>query len=247
MPKNSLSMIVPALNEQGDLEQTIQMITTAISEDSSISDYEILIFDDGSQDQTGMIADRLARDSKFIKSIHNRQTMGLGYSYREGVKIAAKEFIGWAPGKNSIPKETFVRMLAAIGKADIVLVFIMSETRGYFRQFVSKIFTFFLNILFGLRIQYFNGPCIHRSDLLKKTKMTTNGFAFMAEINIRLLKAGFGYVEVGLHNQDRTQGSSNAFVFRNFLRVANLVTKLFWEIQLKDRFNPESSYGRGYL
>jgi hypothetical protein len=137
-------------------------------------------------------------------------------------------------------------MLAAIGGADIVLVYIMSETRGYFRRIVSKIFTFFLNILFGLRIQYFNGPCIHKSDLLKKTKMTTNGFAFMAEINIRLLKAGFGYVEVGLHNRDRTQGSSNAFVFRNFLRVVNLVIKLFWEIQIKDRFNPESSYGRGY-
>lgn len=246
MQKKSLSMIVPALNEQGDLEQTIQMITTAISEDSSISDYEILIFDDGSHDQTGVIADQLARDHKFIRSIHNQQTMGLGYSYREGVKIAAKEYIGWAPGKNSIPKETFVRMLAAIGKADIVLVFIMSETRGYFRQFVSKIFTSLLNILFGLRLRYFNGPCIYRSDLLKKTKMTTNGFAFMAEINIRLLKAGYSYEEVGLHNRDRTQGSSNAFVLRNFLRVSNLVVKLFWEIQIKDRFNPESSYGRGY-
>lgn len=240
-------MIVPALNEQADLENTVQMIMTAISEDESISDYEILIFDDGSQDQTGMIADRLAQDNKFIKVIHNPGTMGLGYSYREGVKIASKEYVGWAPGKNSIPKETFVRMLAAIGKADIVLVFILSETRGYFRRITSKVFTSLLNILFGLRIKYFNGPCIHRNDLLKKTKMTTNGFAFMAEINIRLLKVGFSYVEVGLHNRDRTQGSSNAFVFRNFLRVANLVTKLFWEIQIKDRFDPESSYGRGYL
>jgi hypothetical protein len=132
-------------------------------------------------------------------------------------------------------------MLAAIGTADIVLVYILIETRNYFRQVVSKIFTAGMNLLFGLHIRYFNGPCIYRSDLLSKTSMTTNGFAFMAEINIRLLKAGFTYVEVGLNNRDRTQGNSKAFVFRNFLRVVNLVIKLFWEIQVRNRFKPEST------
>lgn len=239
-------MIVPALNEQADLEHTVKIITTAIAGNEDISDYEILIFDDGSQDQTGVIAERLARENKCIRAIHNPGTLGLGYSYREGVKLAKMDYVGWAPGKNSIPEETVIRMLAAIGQADIVLVYILSETRGYFRQIVSKFFTLIMNMLFGLRIRYFNGPCIHRRDLLTKTRMTTNGFAFMAEINIRLLKAGFSYVEVGLHNRDRTQGNSSAFVFRNFLRVVNLMMKLFWEIQVRDRFNPETSYRHGY-
>jgi glycosyltransferase involved in cell wall biosynthesis len=239
MQKKSLAMIVPALNEEGDLENTIEMIISVISEDEVISDYEILIVDDGSLDQTGKIADRLAHENSRIRSIHNKQTMGLGYSYRENIKGCTQDYVGWAPGKNSIPRETFTRMLAAVGTADIVLVYIRSETRNYFRRVLSKMFTFIMNLLFGLHIKYYNGPCIYRSAVLQKTKMTTNGFAFMAEINVRLLKAGYNYVEVGLNNRDRTQGSSKAFVFRNFLRVVNLVTKLFWEIQISNRFNRE--------
>jgi glycosyltransferase involved in cell wall biosynthesis len=242
----SLSMIVPALNEEGDLEDTINMITTVMFEDSSISDYEILIVDDGSQDQTGKIADRLAHENSRIKPIHNHQTMGLGYSYRKGLEQCKQDYVGWLPGKNSIPKETFTRMLAAVGAADFVLVYIQSETRNYFRQVISKAFTLAVNLLFGLNIKYYNGPCIYRSDVLKSTRMTTNGFAFMAEINVRLLKAGHSYVEVGLNNRDRTQGSSKAFVLRNFLRVVNLVTKLFWEIQIRNRFNRDLARSSDY-
>lgn len=237
MKKKSLSMIVPALNEEGNLEDTIRMVIPAIAEEEGISDYEIFIIDDGSQDLTGKIADRLAHENHHIKSIHNQQPMGLGYCYRENLKRCTQDYIGWAPGKNSIPKETFSRMLAAVGSSDIVLVYIQSETRNYFRRIVSKVFTFIMNMLFGLNIKYFNGPCIYRSDALKKTKMSTNGFAFMAEINVRLIKAGYSYVEVGLNNRDRTQGNSKAFVFRNFLRVVNLVAKLFWEIQIRNKFN----------
>ena len=239
MHKNSLSMIVPALNEEGTLEDTIKMITSTIAEEDGISDYEIFIIDDGSQDQTGKIADRLAIKNSCIKTIHNQQPMGLGYSYRENLNRCTGDYIGWAPGKNSIPKETFSRMLAAVGSSDIVLVFIQSETRNHFRRIISKIFTFIMNILFGLHIKYFNGPCIYRNDALKKAKMSTNGFAFMAEINVRLIKAGYSYVEVGLNNQDRTQGNSKAFVFRNFLRVVNLVVKLFWEIQIQNKIQKD--------
>ena len=246
LQKKTLSIIVPCLNEQGDLEKTVNTITSVIEGVQDISDFEILIFDDGSQDQTPAIVDQLARDHKNIRAIHNPQTMALGYSYREGVKIAKMDYVGWLPGKNSVPEETLTRMFNAVGQADVVLVYILSESRGYFRRFISRIFTLLMNILFGMRIKYFNGPCIHRRDLLNRTPMTTNGFAFMAEINIRLIKAGFSFVEVGLHNRDRSQGNSSAFVFRNFLRVLNLIFKLFWEIQVKDRLRPESSYRRRY-
>jgi glycosyltransferase involved in cell wall biosynthesis len=235
MDKPTISIIVPGLNEEGNINDTIDMIISSLDEMQKFNEYEIIIIDDGSRDKTGQIADEYAGKYPFIKVVHHTDPMGLGYAYRRGVKEATKEYVGWVPGKNSIPKETFIRMMDAVGSADIVLVYILSEVRGYFRRYLSKLFTLVLNILFGLHLRYFNGPCIYKNEILRKTKMTTNGFAFMAEINIRSVRAGYSYIEVGLNNQGRTHGNSKAFVFRNFLRVCNLVTKLFWEIQVKNR------------
>jgi len=238
--KPSISMIVPALDEENDLGPTIQMLLKAIGQ--KFSDYEILIFNDGSQDKTGLVADQLAAKNNHIRVIHNPGNMGLGYNYRKGVELASKEYIGWVPGKNSIPEATLNDMFNAIGQADIVAVYILTETRSKFRQAVSQIFTGMMNLLFGLNLKYFNGPNILKSDLVKNVKMSTNSFAFMAEIMVRLVKSGHSYVEVGLHNRNRMNGSSKAFVFRNFVRVVKIVLRLFWEIQVVETLNGGHEY-----
>jgi glycosyltransferase involved in cell wall biosynthesis len=230
-------MIIPAVNEEDDLEPTVEAAIEAIGD--KFSDYELLIFNDGSRDKTGQVADRLAAGNNHIRVIHNPGNMGLGYNFRRGVELATKEYVGWIPAKNSIPIETLNDMFKAVGKADIVLVFILTETRSMFRQVVSRIFTRMMNTLFGMNLKYFNGPNIFKSEIVKNTKMTTNGFAYMAEILIRLIKSGHTYVEVGLHNRDRRNGNSKAFVFKNFVRVVKVVIKLFWEIQIVGAFNKE--------
>jgi glycosyltransferase involved in cell wall biosynthesis len=230
----SLTMIIPAYNEEGDLEATLTTVFKAI--DGKINDYEILIFNDNSQDQTGAIADRWAAKNQNIRVIHNTQNMGLGYNYRTGVHLATKDYIGWVPGKNSIPQETLDNMFQVLGQADIVAVYILTETRSHFRHTVSNIFTMLMNLLFGMNLKYFNGPNILRSDILKRVKMSTDSFAFMAEVMVRLIKSGHTYVEVGLHNKDRTSGNSKAFAFKNFRQVVEIVFRLFWEVQIVGMF-----------
>ena len=91
---SSITIMVPAYNEEENLEKAVRKYDR-IAKRFFDKNYEILIFDDYSTDRTGKIADALARENQRIKVIHNKPNKGLGYNYREGVRLARyKYYIG---------------------------------------------------------------------------------------------------------------------------------------------------------
>lgn len=230
--KPSISFIVPALNEEGNLNAAINEILGAL--DDAFSAYEILIFDDGSTDNTGKISDDLAYKNKNIKVIHNGLTRGFGYNYREGVRLAKCDYVIMIPGDNEIPGSSIKDILRYAGSADIVIPYILNkEVRSVFRRIISRTGMTIINLLFGLRIKYYNGPVLHKTGIIKSVPLTTSGFAYQIEALVRLLKSGYSYVEVGMNIRIREYGTTKIFRIKNLVSVANIVIKLFREIHFK--------------
>lgn len=226
----SVSMIVPAYDEEANLADTVRTVTGVLA--AHFDDYEVLIVNDGSRDGTGRVAEALAAADPCVRILHNSTNIGLGACYRKALAQARKDYVGWAPGKNSIPADAFAALFAAVGTADIVAAYLQTDDRSWTRRALSHAFTTLLRVLFGVRLRYFNGPNLLRTDLARAVEKSTNSFAFMAEIMIRLVRAGHSVVEVGIHNRDRARGKSKAFAPRNIARVLGIVGSLFAEIRL---------------
>lgn len=230
--------MVPALNEEDNLENTIEEIKHGI--DRKLSHYEIIIFDDGSTDKTGIIADSLAKKNKHslsidkkIRVVHNRPNRGMGYCYRRGLQMARFEYYMYIPGDNQFPYYALSRMLEKIGTADIIIPYVTNmNIRPLARQLISSFFTILLNVLFGLKVTYYNAPVIHKTALLKGALPKTDGHAYQAEILVRLIKAGASYKEVGFKMKERRSGRTSAFKLKNILGVIKTVALLLWEIDI---------------
>lgn len=234
MNDHTLSVIIPALNEEGNLAATVTTVLGAIGD--RFADYELLIFDDGSTDRTGTIADGLVAGNSHIRVIHNPRNMGFGYNYTRGVQLARMEYVTMFPGDNEIPGEAIQSILDGVGTADIVVPYISSPAvRAWSRRVISAAFVSLINLLFGLRLRYFNGPCVHRRVLLQVVPMRTHGFAYMAAILVRLIRSGHTYVEVPMPLQARQHGRSKAFRPKNILSVLRTLAELFWEVRIRDR------------
>ena len=93
--KPTLSFIVPAYNEEQHLHITIEELVKVLR--TEVSEYEIIIVDDGSTDNTGEVADNLARTDPYIKVVHHPRNKGFGFACRAGLEQASKEFVSWAP------------------------------------------------------------------------------------------------------------------------------------------------------
>lgn len=85
-----LSIIVPAYNEEKNLEKNINKYNEYLNQQSY--DYEIIIVNDGSVDDTKKIANKLALKNKKIKLINNKINKGKGAAVRTGLMSATGDF-----------------------------------------------------------------------------------------------------------------------------------------------------------
>lgn len=231
----SISIIIPAYNEEGNLEGATQSVIDAVNF-AGIEDYEILIFNDCSTDKTGEVADKLAKENKNIRVIHNSQNMGMGYSYVKGVQLAEKEFVTLIPGDNEIRSDAIGNILKELGKADIVMSYSANpEVRTRSRQIISKTFVKLLNFLFRLNVRYYHGVCLIRTNLARTLNLTNYGFGYLAETVVKLIRSGYGFIELPMYIQPRKYGKASAFKLKNVARVGKTILRLYWEIYFKER------------
>ena len=228
----SVSVVIPAYNEEKNLAATAVFLLERLNK-NGISNFEILIFDDNSTDNTGKIADELADRHLQIKVIHNPRNMNLGYNITRGFQLATKEFVGFVPGDNETEPETLDNIFQNLGKADIVVPYIQNpEVRPWGRRFLSKTYVIIINTAFGLNLKYYNGMCFFKTSLVKKVPVSTFGFSYMTEILVKLIKSGAGFIEVPMINRVRERGATKAFRIKNIISVFKTFLTLFWEIQI---------------
>lgn len=228
----SISIIIPAYNEEKKLSPTINFVLAGILK-NGVSDFEILIFNDASTDKTGEMADKLAKKYSQIKVIHNPKNMNLGFNFIRGIELASKEFVGMVPGDNEMDPETLDNVFNVLGKADIVLTYIQNpEVRPWGRRFLSSTYVKIINAAFGFKMRYYNGSCYFKTAIAKKVPVYTYGFSYMTEILVKLLKSGATYVEVPMINRIRERGATKAFRLKNIASVFKTFLLLFWEIQI---------------
>src|SRR4051794_11625766 len=96
--KPTLTVVMPALNEEANLAAAVQTTLTAIRD--RVDDYEIIVVNDGSSDRTGAVADGIAKENPHVRVIHNPRPRNLGGIYRQAIAAARFEYIVMVPGDN---------------------------------------------------------------------------------------------------------------------------------------------------
>ncbi len=230
----SVSIIVPAYNEETKLAPTVSFALEALSR-HNIADFEIIIFDDASTDRTGEVADELAKNHPKIKVIHNPKNMNLGFNFARGIQLATKEFVGMIPGDNEMEPESLDNIFRVLGEADIIVPYIKNpEARSWGRRFLSKTYVMIINTAFGFNLKYFNGGCYFKTSMVKNVPVSTFGFAYMTEILVKILKSypDLTFIEAPMINRVRERGATKAFRLRNIISVFKTFLTLFWEVQI---------------
>lgn len=228
--EKSISLIVPAYNEELTLESSIRSAQKKLQEHNF--DYEILIFDDCSYDETSQIADKLASEDPKIQVFHNSKNMNLGFNFSRGIELATKTYCGLLPCHGLIDPRSFDSILTALDKADVIVAYIANPNlRSISRRFISHVNVVLLNLIFAMDLKYYHLN-FYRTDILKKIPTSTKSYALMVELLIYAIKSGAVFLQVPFFHKKRLVGKSKALRLKNILNILKTYIRLFWKIRV---------------
>jgi len=231
---DSVTIVVPAFREEHNIEAAIDNAARVAR--NVTQDYEIIVVDDGSPDKTGDFARLKAESDSHIRVAVNATNEGFGFSFARGVKMASKEFVTVFPGDNDMSAESLKDLLEARHSADLVISYMQkTNKRSLFRRLVSKAFVVLMNLLFGLKLKYYNGAFICKTALLKTIPIKSTGLAALAECIIRLLKQGVAWRAIYFEHAGRRHEQSKAFNKKSICAVLKTIWVLWRDIYLTPR------------
>lgn len=226
-----ITFYVPCLNEETNIQESLKTITQSC-EILEIEEYEILVFNDGSTD------DSLKKIEEFkfknnlmnkIKVFTNNRPMGLGYNYIEGAYKGIGKYYIMVCGDNSEDMNNLCKVLGERGKADIIIPnFIKNDNRIFVRRVLSRFFTFLVNFFSGNKLKYYNGIVLHKIENVKRWHPLSCGFGYQAELLTNLISVGKTYIEIDIKNIDRKTGISRSLSLLNFLSVTHTLLQILF-------------------
>jgi len=230
-----ISVIVPALNEENNINTAIGSIIESFNKIKCSG--EIIVVNDGSTDNTKSVVTTLIDTYPFISLINHDFPKGIGASFWRGVKESHGEYVVLISGDGENDCYEILRYLPIMDHVDIVIPFWYNTmVRSWRRRYLSKLYKGIINLSFGLLLNYMNGTVMYRKCVLEGLTLKSNGFFYQTELLIKAIRKGYLYAEVPCKLKSRMDGQSKALTINSLLKVmsAYLSTIYFVYAHQKD-------------
>jgi len=208
----SLSVFFPAYNDAPSLPGLIAKTFAALC--GNIDDYEVIVINDGSVDNTAEVLEDLRREySPFLRVVTHEQNRGYGGALRSGFAAATKEFVFYTDGDGQYDVGELPRLLELV-RPDIGLVngFKLERQDPAHRIWIGNVYNFCARLLFGIRIRDIDCDYrLIRRTLLEQIHLTSTSGTICVELVRKIEISGCGVVEVGVHHYPRLHGTSQFF------------------------------------
>jgi len=195
MVKNTL--IIPAYNEEKRILGTLDKYVGLKEID------EIIVICDGT-DSTAKIIHKKYKKKVTVFEYNHR--LGKGGAVTEGLKKATGEIVGFIDSDGSLAVSQYLKLLAVLKSSEKNFAVIGSRYGGgldarmpLLRRIPSRIFNFYVNLLFGLGINDTQcGAKIFRREAIQRVlpKLGLTGWAFDIDLIYRLENTGYKVLEV---------------------------------------------------
>jgi glycosyltransferase involved in cell wall biosynthesis len=216
-----VSVLVPAKDEAENLPLFMEQAAAAFA--NSTVQYEVVVIDDGSSDDTPRVLDSLQKKYPFLRVARHRRQRGIAEALRTGFLAARGRVLVFYPADLQYKPEDIPRLVAPIlaGESDMVTGY---KQGVYEKAFVSKIYNGLSRSLFEIPVRDLNSVKAYRREVMEMLPVRPDWHRYMIVI---AAENGFTVTEIPVPLYPRNAGVSKFGIGRIPIGVLDLLSVWF--------------------
>ena len=230
MGRTDLSFVIPAYNEEDSIEAALITLDDVVK--NKKLQYEIVVVDDGSRDETFSKAMAYAKRNGHVKVIRCKKNMGKGHAIQTGFMQATGEVVVFADSDMEIDLSMISRYVDALEHGDIVIATKWHPNSvvdmPLIRRILSHGFNMFVKVLTGTNIRdtQVGLKAMKKSAFVNIfPRLTVKRYAF--DVELLAVASLYGLKIVEMPVQLRLRGLFRVSdVFRMFLDLLGIAYRL---------------------
>ena len=219
-----LSMVIPVKDENENLPDLMKEIAAAM--EPTGFEYEVLIIDDGSRDNTWEVVENLSKDFPFVRAYRFQFNCGKAAALAYGFSKVKGRYVATLDGDLQDDPLEIPKMIDILEKGyDLVSGWKVRRLDPWHKTMPSKLFNLTVSIVCGQRLHDFNcGIKAYRSCVVKSIKLYGDYHRF---IPVMAKWQGFRITEMPVAHRARVHGVSKYGVSRLVSGFLDLVSLMF--------------------
>lgn len=210
----TLSIVIPAYNEEDCIVQTIQTISKTLEIEQI--DYEILVVNDNSRDRTEELLQQITSHNSKLRYVNNYYPNGFGFAVRCGLENFTGDAVAVVMADSSDAPEDIVSYFHKLQEGyDCVFGsrFIKGgkviDYPGH-KLVVNRLANLFIQILFSLKFNDItNAFKVYRKEVIEGiSPLISHHFNLTVELPLKAIVRGYSFTTIPIIWRNRTTGVS---------------------------------------
>lgn len=227
MSRDSISVFFPAYNDGKTIGGLVEKMLVLLPK--LADDYEVIVINDGSADETGAVLESLrAAHPGHIRIVTHPQNRGYGGALRSGFAAASKDLVFYTDGDAQYDPLELADLLKWMGpNVGFVNGFKKTRHDPWHRVAIGWLYNHFARFLFGIQLRDIDCDFrLIRRSLLEDLSLHSTSGTICVELVKKLEMCPFLVEEVGVNHYPRMHGRSQ------FFRLQSLASTFFQLLHL---------------
>ncbi len=214
----SLSLVLPAYNEEQMIVQTISTVLTVVP--TWTQDFEVIVVNDGSTDATATLLEELRERDQHVRLVTHTVNQGYGAALVSGFAAATKEYTFFMDADGQFDIRDLQAFFPYINSYDAVIGYRIDRQDSWMRKLNAWGWKLLIGWVLSVHVR--DVDCAFKllhTDFLRQHPLETRGAMINAELLYTLRQAGRTYKELGVHHLPRQAGSATGANLHVILRA----------------------------
>lgn len=228
-----LSLVLPAYNEAAVIAQAVGEAEAALGR--LFEDYEVLVVDDGSVDETASVVAGLLPTAPHTRLLRHGVNRGYGAALRTGFEAARFPLVAFTDADCQFDLLDLGRLAALTTEYPIAVGYRHARQDPWRRRFLSRGFNLLTRTLCGTGVRDVDCALkVFRREVLAHILPDSRGFFVNTEMLTRARLRGYAVTERPVTHRPRAGGESKVSV-REVPRVFRTLLGFWWREVVRGR------------